>query len=323
MKTVLFLSKGEDAPSTRYRAFNYFAGLREAGFNPKHQTTTGNLAKKLALLGQISQADMVVINRRTFSSLYTLLIRISAKKLVFDFDDAVFTGSKGEKSNRRRRFIKMLSCCNQVWAGNAYLAEIAKKYNDKVVEIPTAVDTDYYQQEVITPKANTPTLVWIGSSSTKKYLDEVIPILDELASEIDFQLKIIADFTIQTNYLKVIPVQWSAVNEVAEIKACHIGIAPMSDDEWTRGKCALKVLQYLASGLPCVSSAVGANKVIIKESGAGMLASNADEWKSAIKALIANPQQRQELGQQGQQFCQAFYSLAVCQAKMIAALEKL
>lgn len=322
MKKVLFLSKGEDAPSTRYRALAFFDALKEAGFSPSHQSTRGDLKQKFKLLQQVSEADVVVINRRTFPTIYTYLLRKSAKVLIFDFDDAVFTGSKGEKGNRRRRFINMVAHCDVVWAGNGYLAEMAKQHNKNVIEVPTAVDTERYQNTAEPLKTSVPTLVWIGSSSTKKYLQLVIPILDELAGEVEFQLKIIADFSVETKKLKVIPVQWQADTEISEIKSCHIGIAPMIDDAWTRGKCALKVLQYFAAGLPCVSSAAGANEVILNASGAGFLASDAETWKTAIKTLIEQPEKAGQLGQQGRTFCQQFYSQQAVVTTIIDSLNK-
>lgn len=218
MKNILFLSKGDNAPSTRYRVFSYFEGLRQAGFNPTHQSTRGGLLKKLALLQQVQAADIVVINRRTFPSVFTFLLRKAAKVLIFDFDDAVFTSSKGEKDNRRRRFINMVANCDEVWAGNRYLAEVTKQHNSAVIEIPTAVNAERYQAAVVKEKEVIPTLVWIGSSSTKKYLDKVIPVLDSLATELTFQLKIIADFTVKTEHLKVIAVAWQAQTEIAELK---------------------------------------------------------------------------------------------------------
>lgn len=96
----------------------------------------------------------------------------------------------------------------------------------------------------------------------------------------------------------------------------------MLDDEWTRGKCALKVLQYFAAELPCISSPVGANEVIINDSGAGFLADTVDEWKAAIKNLIENPQQAEQLGRQGREFCLQYYSQQAVQAKIIQSLSK-
>ena len=129
-------------------------------------------------------------------------------------------------------------------------------------------------------------MVWIGSSSTKKYLLQLIPALESLNSKVvDLRLKIIADFTVSTSKLQVIPVAWSPDTEARELASSHIGIAPIPDDAWTRGKCGLKVLQYMAAGLPVVASPCGVQTEMVQHGVSGLWAGSSDEWHGALLSL--------------------------------------
>ncbi|MCB1614664.1 MAG: glycosyltransferase family 4 protein [Pseudomonadales bacterium] len=262
--------------------------------------------------------------RHGLSFPFLQLLRKASKMLVFDFDDAVFTKSSGKPSSvRAKRFDKTVALCDQIWAGNRYLAHRAKHVNQNVFVLPTAVDMSRYESVV----ANKPTefvdLVWIGSRSTSKYLKEILPIL-ELAAQKDscLRLKIIADFSLESQYLTIIPVNWREESEVQELKQAHIGIAPMPDTPWTRGKCALKVLQYMAASLPVISSNCGANAEVIVHRKTGLLVNTENEWLEAILELSKNSRLRHEMGKNALQSCSQSYSLDKCSEKILELLEK-
>lgn len=270
---ILFISKGEDSASTRYRALQYFPLLQQAGFAASHVTAAGSPAAYFNALRQAAGADIVVVLRKTFSAPLLWLLRRLSRKLVFDFDDAIFCNTDGSTSTTRmRRFAAMAGVCDHIFAGNHFLAERAARFNPKVSVLPTAVDVNRYVGN--SEKAvDTVDLVWIGSRSTRKYLHEALPALRLAATKVSgLRLKIIADFDLPDAGLPTLAVPWNLETEVDALASSHIGIAPMRDDDWSRGKCALKVLQYMASGLPVVSSDVGANAEVLRTMHAACLA---------------------------------------------------
>ena len=177
--TVLFISKGQQAPSTRYRALNYFPLLRAHGWEPLHLTDDKTSASKRNILRAAAQMDAVVILRRTPGWLYGLRLRRASKLLVFDFDDAIFVPRSGRLSQRPARFRRIVKQCDHVWAGNSYLAEEALRFNGNVSVLPTSIEIERYKPMAEKPGSET-VLVWIGSRSTKKYLVDVLPLLKAL-----------------------------------------------------------------------------------------------------------------------------------------------
>lgn len=323
MKKILFISKGSDSVSTRYRATDFFPLLELAGWQATHLTDRRTPLGRLNLLRQASQADVVVVVRRTFGPLFASILRRVASRLIFTFDDAIFAKSDGSSSSgRARRFAATVALCDAVWAGNSYLADKAKEFNGCVELVPTALDVDRYAIEIMKP-ANSLDLVWIGSSSTKKHLLPVIPLLEEAAALIPkLRLKIIADFSIESERLNVVPIPWSPESELRELLASHIGIAPLPDNAFTRGKCGLKVLQYMAAGLPVISSAAGVNQELVDAGVSGFLVNSDQQWIEAIQNLADSAEQRVSMGKAGRQRCRDRFTLQAAFQKMLATIDR-
>ncbi len=323
-KRILFISKGENAPSTRYRGLAYFSSLRSDGWEPEHMAVPDNPLLRLKLLKRASRADVVVILRKTFSAPYLSVLRLCSRHLVFDLDDAIFCSSSGDMSRtRRNRFARVATCCRQVWAGNEYLATASRQFNHEVTTIPTSLGPGKYSIEAEKPAKHID-LVWIGSRSTRKYLDTGLPALENLSESLPhIRLKIVADFDIESERLSTIAVPWSEENEAFALSSAHIGIAPMPDNPWTRGKCGLKVLQYMAAGLPVVSSPAGVNGEIVEHGVTGFLVDSADAWQKAIEELINEPDLRRDMGEAGRKRVMEKYSVDVTYAKMAATLKSL
>lgn len=319
-KSILFVSKGKYSASTHYRALAYFTALQSSGWRPLHLTVHGALPR-LKLLSMAKQADVVVILRKTFSLPFLRLLRLCSKNLIFDLDDAIFCRSDGKVSKSRQlRFERVARICEQVWAGNLYLADIAGRYNESVKIMPTSLDYRKYLLEV-EKNSDYFDLVWIGSRSTQKYLQKWLPVLESLSEIIpNLRLKIVADFDLSSERLKITAVPWSKKGEAEELSSAHIGIAPMSDDSWTKGKCGLKVLQYMAAGLPVVSSPTGVNRKIVKHGVTGYLAESPKEWWVAIEKLAHDSDLRQAMGEAGQMRVVKQYSIDVTYCKMAKAI---
>lgn len=307
---LLFVSKGEDASSTRYRALQFFPLWREAGFEPTHVTASGGPRATLNMLRLAARADVVVVLRKTFPAALLWLLRHVSRKLVFDFDDAIFCNTDGTPSRTRMaRFAAMARASDHVFAGNAFLAGNAAAFNPAVTLVPTCVDAARYRVDADKP-ADTLDLVWIGSHSTRKYLAEAMPWLKAAAEKTpNLRLKIIADFDLPGCGIPTLPVAWRAESEARELAASHIGIAPMRDDDWSRGKCALKVLQYMAAGLPVVSSQAGANAEVIVEGETGFLASTPEAWTECIARLANDADLRRRTGEAGRRLVETDYCI--------------
>ncbi|MBU4262359.1 MAG: glycosyltransferase family 4 protein [Proteobacteria bacterium] len=280
------------------------------------------MATRKSILYEAAHSDVVVILRRTYSYPFFRLLRFAAKYLVFDYDDAVFQKDQGQQSNSRERsFIRSVASADQVWPGNNYLADRARPFARKILVLPTSLDIDKYNFSV-DREQNFFDLVWIGSSATKEHLKSVLPALESAAGVIPaLRLKIIADFTLQSDKLTIVPIRWSEKREAQELAAAHIGIAPLPDNLFTRGKCALKVIQYMAAGLPVISSPTGVNKEIVEHGVNGFLVAGEQEWLTAIERLVADDALRNSMGKAGRKRCFDNFSLQSTFRKMIASLE--
>lgn len=321
-KSILFISKGIDSSSTRYRALQFFPLLKSHGFSPKHVTASGGAIAIVKTLWLANQADTVVLLRKTFPMVITWLIRMVSKRLIFDLDDAIFCGSNGTPSRTRmKRFIHIAAVSDHIFAGNQFLAENSLKYNDAVTVIPTCLDVKKYEVIVEKPKDYID-LVWIGSKSTSKYLLGILPVLENVAGELgNLRLKVIADIGLPMAKLPVVAVPWTEDCEAKELASSHIGLAPMIDNDWTKGKCALKVLQYMAAKLPVVSSNVGVNGEAVIAGETGYLASNSEQWIEAINALTADSNNIIEMGMAGHKRVKEHYDIDIVFQKIVMILE--
>ena len=195
------------------------------------------------------------------------------------------------------------------------------RFNRQVTVLPTSIEIERYQPMAEKPGAGT-LLVWIGSRSTKKYLADVLPALESACAAIKgLHLKIIADFELHSEVLPIDNVPWSLATEARELAASTIGIAPMTDDPWTRGKCGLKVLQYMASGLPVITSPYGVNRELVVEGETGFHAVTTQQWLDAIQKLAGDPARAAGMGAAGRQVCESRFSVQATFKRLLQTLE--
>jgi glycosyltransferase involved in cell wall biosynthesis len=308
-RTVLFVSKGEQASSTRYRALNYFPLFREHGWEPLHITDDKTRASHTRILKAAAKSDATVVLRRAPGGLYGLRLRQVSKRLIFDFDDAIYVPRSGRLSRRPARFRTMVQRCDHVWAGNSHLAREALRFSSKVSVVPTSIEIERYQPVFDRPQGDT-VLVWIGSRSTSKYLTEILPVLEGACTGTKaIRLKVIADFELHSDVLPIDNIAWSLATETSELANSSIGIAPMRDDPWTRGKCGLKVLQYMASCLPVITSPFGVNADLVENGVTGFHAISGQDWATAIHRLAEDPALAATMGSAGRKKCETGYTL--------------
>jgi glycosyltransferase involved in cell wall biosynthesis len=234
-----------------------------------------------------------------------VLAKVLKKKLILDFDDAIWISNTSEGNNLAHYLKcnwKVKYLCKwsyKVSVGNDYLYEYAKRFAKKVVLIPTGVDTENRFNKHKRHTSKTPVIGWTGSHSTLPYLDAIFPVLKRLDERYQFQFLVICNeapkFSLSS--LKFIP--WREETEIEDLLQMDIGLMPLKQDEWSEGKCGFKIIQYLSLGIPAVASPVGVNKVIVQDDKNGYLCETQDEWYNAIARLIEEPALRERLGNEG------------------------
>jgi glycosyltransferase involved in cell wall biosynthesis len=194
-------------------------------------------------------------------------------------------------------------------AGNAYLADYARRFNDRVSIVPTTIDTERYPP-VERPPNDVPVIGWTGSYSTAKYLQILAAPLRRLRERMAFRLVVVgAEFSLDGVDVECRP--WDSRHEVEDLRDFDVGVMPLLDTEWERGKCGLKALQYMALGIPCVVSPVGVNSDIVRDDVEGFTASSAEDWENALARLLSDPALRRRLGQAAREKVVARYSAKV------------
>ncbi|MFM7151153.1 MAG: glycosyltransferase, partial [Gemmataceae bacterium] len=227
------------------------------------------------------RGSTVILQRWLIPGWQLHYLRSRAAHLIFDFDDAVYLrdsySKKGHEHPRNhRRFRQTIAACDAVAAGNLELASQAKKvvHDSRVHLIPTCVDLRKYPRNAGNPSDELE-LVWIGSSSTLQGIEAITPLLEGLGSRLPgLKIKIICDRFPSFKNLQIIPVRWQDATEVEELASSAIGFSWIPDDPWSRGKCGLKVLQYMAAGLPVLANPVGVQKEMVRQRENGFLVEN-------------------------------------------------
>ena len=244
-----------------------------------------------------------------------LLARVFKKKLILDFDDAIWIpDSKNTWLNWFRCYWKVKWICKwsyKVVGGNEYLCSFARNYNNNVILIPTCVDTENRHNKLKHHQERPLTIGWTGSHSTLKYLTPLVPLVKSLAEAFHIKVLIICnrepDFTFQgLEFIK-----WDESTEIEDLLKIHIGIMPLVKDPWSEGKCGFKLIQYLSLGIPCAASPVGVNKEIIENGKTGFLCNSDHEWREALTTLLNEESLRVRMGLEGREKIKSSYSISV------------
>lgn len=347
---VLFLTKySRTGASSRYRTFQYLPALQAAGveYEVSPLFDDAYLANKYAY-GQARGADILRALVRRLRAVLTLphgaVVAIEYEllpffpalferwliwrgcRLVIDYDDALFH----QYDQHPRWWVRLLlsgkiatvmRLAHTVVAGNAYLADYARRAGARRVEIiPTVVDLARYP--VTTPTVDAPvfTIGWIGSPTSARFLHDISPALAEVCQGGRARLRLIGSGPIDLPGVPVQVLPWHEETEVEEISRCDVGIMPLPDEPWARGKCGLKLIQYMACGLPVVASPVGVNSEIVQDGVTGFLASTTREWVQALERLRENDDLRWFIGQAGRRKTEKEYSLQLNASKWAALL---
>ncbi len=294
------------------------------GVLAKARAVIRTIRRRGAGLSDLSQYDLVYLFREAAilgPPWFERRIARSDTPIVFDFDDAVFVSYKSP-SNGYLSYLKFPSKTAEivrlsahVMAGNRYLADYAVQFNENVTIVPTTIDTDKYTV-VGRPEPAVPTIGWSGSFSTVQHLDTIRDALQELAQTEHFRLRVIGTPSYKIPDVDTEAMLWRSATEIDDLREIDIGVMPLPDEDWSRGKCGLKALQYMALGIPTVCSPVGVNSTIIRDGVNGYLADTPAEWIEVLKALLHSAKTRREIGLAGRKTVEDEYSARVVAPKV-------
>ena len=287
---------------------------------------------RLRALWTRKQFDVLWIEKEALPwwPLWLELALLRGVPYVLDYDDAIFHNYDQHPRHwvRRlfgRRLDGLMAKATLVVGGNRYLVQRAQDAGALRAEVlPTVIDLDRYQPKTAEAYSQTvglPCIVWIGSPSTARYLQLLREPLQALAARLPFVLRVIGGGLVDLPGVQVEVVPWTEASEVDNIRACDVGIMPLQDSLWERGKCGYKLIQYMACGLPVVASSVGVNPEIVRNDENGFLASTSDEWLAHLHTLLSDPALRMQMGQEGRRRVEAEYCIQQTGPKMARHLQ--
>lgn len=338
---ILFLSSGSRVPSSRFRILPYVRHFQAEhhtcvvahsfpqkydyfpwmGFRPS-QLLKRSMRWWHWLRARLSSFDVVFIDREIFDDASTAAeerFKQCCRKFVLDLDDAVFL-------RHPRKFDRLLPMADLVVCGNRFLVDRVHPQNHRTVHIPTCVDMDDYSPRTATNN-DRPVVGWMGTTGNLKYIDVVAESLRTIAGEQDFEFRVVVpDITplknIDLSGVNVVHDPWQPQNEVRQIQSFDIGLMPLfPDQQWDVFKCGLKLIQYLAVGVPGIAAPVGVNSEIIDNNQNGFVAQDTSEWCRALRSMLQDPRQRRAMGERGRRTVMEKYSIQANYPRLRDALQ--
>lgn len=326
---IIFLTHSSDQ-GHRFRVEQYFPHLIAHQVEPKWQPLSGSWKERLILYRQLPFFDVVCIQRRLLSPFEFYWIRKKSSKVLFDLDDAVmYRSSSSPRPHSLSRWLKfrwMVKGSDVVIVGNQFLKNEVLKVDreKKVFVIPTSIDTSLYPQKKKISERPEIILGWIGTKGNLKYLKKLEPVFETLHQRFpQVKLKIVSNDFYDSSHLPIVKKPWKLEDENEDLISFDIGLMPLNDDLWSRGKCGLKIIQYLSVGVPVVCTPVGINSDIVKDGENGFWATNDQEWVDRLSTLILNQELRSQMGLKGIETVEREYSLAVTSEKFLQVLQSL
>ncbi|MEO7989457.1 MAG: glycosyltransferase family 4 protein [Chryseolinea sp.] len=348
LKHILFVvpyPMGE-SPSQRFRFEQYLEILQAKGYHFRlcsfwsvaawrilyksgNQLTkilallSGFLKRVFQLLFFVPTADFVFIHREATPIgppwFEWVTAKVFRKKIVYDFDDAIWLTNTSRENNlvsKLKWHSKVSAVCKWSYAvscGNQYLCNYAKQFNNRVFLNPTTIDAEKLHNPSLYPNKEQSkqfTVGWTGTHSTLKYIDFIVPAIQSLEKKFPGRLKftVIADKKPTFELSSFHFVQWSKENEIEDLVQFDIGLMPLADDIWSKGKCGFKALQYMALGIPALASPVGVNSIIIDDGINGFLCNSVIQWEESIQKLIEDAELRKRMGTKGREKIVNYYS---------------
>jgi len=359
-RKVLFLAPYplNESPSQRFRFEQYFSILLKHGIGYSVQTflTTKNwriffqpgrpVAKVVALAEGFARRVLAVYKAAGYDFIFVhrevaplgppifewIIARVLGKKIIYDFDDAIWSTDRNAEpwllrvSKWRSKVASICRWSYKVSCGNEYLCSYASRYSNNVVYNPTTVDTDSLHNPDLHSKKQRKddelVIGWTGSHSTLKYLQGVEHVLNQIANEFqNVSFTIIADSKPQMNLPRLSFIPWNLATEIQDLMQMDIGIMPLPDDEWSKGKCGFKLLQYMSVKVAAVASRVGVNQILITHGANGFLCTTSEEWKQSLTRLIRDSVLRENMKVSGREKVIRSYSVSSNSSNFVSLFE--
>jgi glycosyltransferase involved in cell wall biosynthesis len=280
--------------------------------------------RRLSSLGAAAGSDIIFIHREVTPVgppiFEWIIAKVMDKKIVYDFDDAIWLTDKNESTlsriaRWRSKVGNIARWSHKVSCGNHYLRDFARTFNANAIYNPTTIDTSYHSRKLLTEtteatEKNKIVIGWTGSHSTLKYLDEIVPAIQHLEKKYPSLV-----FVVIANQMPALPIKslrfvpWNRETEIEDLSTIDIGIMPLPNDNWSKGKCGFKLLQYMAVGIPSVASPVGANVEIITHGVEGFICDGIQQWIESLEKLINDEMLRRQMGKAGRAKVENRYSV--------------
>ncbi|TGE15543.1 glycosyltransferase family 4 protein [Hymenobacter elongatus] len=338
------------APSQRFRFEQYLHFLAEAGhthqlesfvseatwailYKPGHTLTkalgiVGGFLRRFLLLFSVGKADFVFIHREASPIgppvFEWLLANVLGKRIVYDFDDAIWipnTSAANSIVAGIKWHHKVGSICRwayKISCGNKYLREYARQFNPNAIVNPTTIDTVHLHNQVKEQRTEKLVIGWTGTHSTMKYLDQVVPVLAALEQHYSFEFCVISNQEPQLPIRSLVFRPWRKDTEIADLLTFNIGLMPLEDDPWAKGKCAFKALQYMALGVPALVSPVGMNSEVVTQGVNGYICTSYQEWYDSLEKLLKDHDLRTRFGQAARATIEARFSVEANRPNFLA-----
>lgn len=351
-KKILFIAPYPEnrAPSQRFRFEQYIPILQKAGFETelvpflsekdwaplykegsflrKGWSMIRSFWKRFFLLFRLKNYDFIFIHREASMIgppvFEWIIAKVLKRKYIYDFDDAIWLPNYSQSNAKFHRLKsygkvrKIAKWADQITVGNAFLRDFALEFNPQITVIPTTIDLDYVRQAQCDQAKRPMVIGWTGSHTTMDYLPILLPVLKKLRSEFEFTFRVISNHPPQLDFEALEFVPWNRETEIADLAEIQIGVMPLEDNVWAKGKCGFKGLQYMSLQIPSVMSNVGANGEIIDHGKNGLLCETLEDWENALRSLLQDQGLRERLGASGLKTVQERYSLDANASKYIA-----
>ena len=342
-KKILFLTPYPhgQAPSQRFRFEQYFDLLKRNNFEIETHSFLSSKTWKLLynkssfffkvmgilssficrflLLSKVRKFDYIFIHREASMVgppiFEWIITKILKKKYIYDFDDAIWLpnysqqNAKFHKLKGYSKVKKIIKWADKVTVGNDFLKEFALHYNDNVIVIPTTIDLKNVHNIDCNQNESPLNIGWTGTHTTLSYLKELIPVIQDLEQKYDFTFTVISNHEPDFFFNSLRYVKWNKETEIEDLSKIQIGVMPLTDNEWAKGKCGFKALQYMALRIPSIVSPVGVNNIIIDNEKNGYLCGTPTEWINCLEKLISSKELRNQVGIKGQETIKKHFSV--------------
>lgn len=348
MKVLFFTQTPELGAAPRYRVYQYLDYLKSRGIECRVTFGASNdcfknlvernrlrdklryyygepLVNRIKSLFFVRQYDVVFIQRDLllyFPYIFESLISKLNKKIIFDYDDALFEipNSMGFRYlyylRGKNKIANVIKLSRHVIASNRYLADYALRYNKNVTIIPTSVDLAKHKNKKDIKEKDKLVIGWIGRPGSVFYLEKIKNVFTTLAQKYNFVLKVVGARQLNLAGVNLAVKAWRLEEEIGDLESFDIGIMPLTEDAWAQGKSAAKLLEYMAAGIPVVCSPVGINREIVSDGKSGFFARTEQEWVEKLSILIENIEIRRMFSQQGRTTVERSFSIQANAAKL-------